>query len=67
MTNLDLAIIIALLTQKICNLIVWCAAYVGGDPRPNKRQEAIDTINKISSDIDESCKEIAAMAKGDAQ
>lgn len=65
MSNLDLAVIIAMFVQKLSNLIVWAVAYAAGDPRPDKRQKAIDKINEMVNSIDESCKEIAALGKGD--
>ena len=66
MSNLDLAVIIAMLVQKLSNLIVWAVTYAAGDPRPSKRQMGIDKVNEIVVSIDKSCKEIAALAKGDA-
>ena len=66
MSNLDLAVIIAMFAQKLSALIVWAVTYAAGDPRPNERQKAIDKINELVREIDESCKEIASLAKGDA-
>lgn len=66
MSNLDLAVIIAMFAEKLSSLIVWVVTYAAGDPRPDKRQKAIDKVNEIVISIDESCKEIAALAKGDA-
>lgn len=66
MSNLDLAVIIAMFAQKMSALIVWAVTYAAGDPRPSKRQEAIDKVNELVADIDETCKELAHMAKGDA-
>lgn len=65
MSNLDLAMIIAMLAQKLSALIVWAVTYAAGDPRPDKRQKAIDKVNEMVKSIDESCKEIAALAKGE--
>jgi len=64
-SNLDLAVIIAMFAQKLSALIVWAVTYAAGDPRPDKRQKAIDKVNEMINSIDESCKEIAALAKGD--
>ena len=33
MSNLDLAVIIAMLAQKFSALIVWAVTYAAGDPR----------------------------------
>ena len=63
MSNLDLAVIIATFAQKLSALIVWAVAYAAGDPRPDKRKNAADKINKIVRSIDESCNEIADLAK----
>lgn len=65
MSNLDLAVIIAMFAQKLSALIVWAVTYAAGDPRSDKRQKAIDKVNEMVNSIDESCKEIAALAKGD--
>ena len=66
MSNLDLAVIIAMFVQKLSTLIVWAVTYAAGDPRPNKRQKAIDKINELVKEIDESCKTISILAKDDA-
>ena len=66
MSNLDLAVIIAMFAQRLASLIVWAVIYAAGDPRTDKRQRAIDKINEIASDIDEKCKAIGDLAKGDA-
>ena len=65
MSNLELAVIIAMFAQKLSALIVWAVTYVAGDPRPSERRKAIDKVNEIVREIDKSAKEIADLAKGD--